>query len=382
MSLVRILRNRSVARVGRALLLLAMGFSVATGREAEQPAKNTLGLGLYCAPFATAEETSEFIAKCQHHGVKTLYPSLSGGGTVIWRTDKELYYTALKDALDQGYDSLADLISQAHAAGMKVYPSVAICPACKFLDEHPEWETHDRTGKLSSATTTRAFSPAFPAARAAKIAVLMDLVNGYEVDGVMLDYCRYPENSKSAETKYGYYGYDEPHLTACQTKHNFDPRTEPIDSRQWNVFNKLREDSVTAFVREFRTAVDRSGKKIRIGGFGDTDPAYEARMCGRNCVAWARQGLIDDYFLATYAEGIDEMPKVVKRARRMAGPQVVLLSALSPFNRFLTTNDQMVAATKAQLAAGADGVWIYRSDFLDELKLWDGASAAAKLVAR
>lgn len=365
--------------VGLALVGMALAEAVRAASPASQ--SRSPGLGLYCAPFATHEETTQFIAKCQSHGIKVLYPSLSGGGTVIWKTDKELYYTAFREAFEQGYDSLADFIAQAHAAGIQVYPSVAINPTCKFLDEHPEWETRDRTGELSSATTTRAFSPAYPEARAAKIAVIMDLVNGYELDGVMLDYCRYPENSKSDETKYGYYGYDEPFLTACKAQHKFDPREEPLKSRKWKLFNQMREDSVTAFVREFRTALDNSGKKIRLGGFGDTDPALEAGMCGRNCVAWAKQGLIDDYFLATYTEKIDEMPKVVKRARRLAGPDVVLLSALSPFNRFLTTNEQMIAATKAQLSAGADGVWIYRDDFLEELNLWEGASAAAKLVA-
>jgi hypothetical protein len=208
----------------------------------------------------------------------------------------------------------------------------------------------------------------------------MDLVNGYEIDGVLLDYCRYPENTKKREQAYGFYGYDPPLINACMNIYGFDPRKEEIDSPKWNIFNAMRAETVNSFVRAFRAAVHRTGKKIRIGGFGDTDPVREARSCGRDWATWAQRGLIDDFFLATYTESIEEMPAVVKRARKAAGDKVVLLSALCPFNRFLKTNEEMIAAANAQLGAGADGVWIYREDFLTSLDLWPGAKAASEMA--
>ena len=348
--------------------------------QGDTPRVPVPGIGLYGTTFETEQETIEHIQKCKTYGITVLYPSLSGGGTVIWKTDKEMYYTPYKKVMDEGFDSLASFIKHAHAAGIKVYPSIAVSPVERVIAGHPQWETLDREGNLSSATTTRALSLAYPAARAAKIAMIMDLVNGYDIDGVMLDYCRYPENSKSEKTKYGFYGYDQPLIDACQAIYGFDPREVPIDSPQWNIFNQMRANTVTAFVREFREAVEASGRDIRVGGFGDTDPAYEARMCGRDVPAWAAEGLIDDYFLATYTEKIDQMTRVVSGVRKLAGTDVVLLSALSPFNRFITTNEEMVAAARAQIAGGADGVWIYRSDYLEELGLWEGAQAAGKLV--
>jgi uncharacterized lipoprotein YddW (UPF0748 family) len=348
--------------------------------QEDTPRVSVPGIGLYGTTFETEQETIEHIRKCKAYGITVLYPSLSGGGTVIWKTDKELYYTPYKKVMDEGFDSLASFIKHAHAAGIKVYPSIAVSPVNNVIADHPEWETLDREGNPSSVTTTRAFSLAYPAARAAKIAMIMDLVNGYDIDGIMLDYCRYPETTKTKKTAYGFYGYDPPLIDACKTIYGFDPREVPIDSPRWNLFNQMRADTVTAFVREFGEAVKASGRDIRIGGFGDTDPAYEARMCGRDVVAWARQGLIDDYFLATYTQKVGEMAGVVSSVRALVGSDVRLMTALSPFNRFLTTNDQMEAAARAQLSAGADGIWIYRSDYLEDLGLWEGAQAAGKLI--
>ncbi len=362
------------------LLACLMLSIVACTVQAQSSRETIQGIGLYGATFATEAETIEHIQKCKSYGITVLYPSLSGGGTVVWKTDKELYYTPFREVMDEGFDSLACFIKHAHAAGIKVYPSVAVSPVEKVVEGHPEWETHDRDGLPSSQTTTRGLALSYPEARAAKIAVIMDLVNGYDVDGVMLDYCRYPENSKSEKTKFGYYGYDKPLLDVCQSIYGFDPREEPIGSARWELFNQMRIDTVTAFVREFREAVQASGRDIRIGGFGDTNPAYEARMCGRSVPAWARQGLIEDYFLATYTQKPGEMTDQVVLARGLAGPDVKLLTALSPFNRFHSTHEIMLQVAKEQLAAGADGLWIYRSDYLEEMDLWHSAQAAGEMT--
>ena len=368
----------------RIILLFAVICSLALVNDV--PAQDTAagsvvpGIGLYGETFATEAETIEHIQKCKSYGITVLYPSLSGGGTVVWKTDKELYYAPFREVMDEGFDSLACFIKHAHAAGIKVYPSVAVSPVNEVIAGHPEWETRDRDGRPSSETTTRGLAMSYPEARAAKIAVLMDLVNGYDVDGVMLDYCRYPENSKNEKTKFGYYGYDKPLLDVCQSLYGFDPREVPIGSPRWELFNQMRIDTVTAFVREFREAVHASGRDIRIGGFGDTNPANEARMCGRSVPAWARQGLIEDYFLATYTQKPGEMTEQVVVARGLAGPSVKLLTALSPFNRFHATHEIMLQVAKEQLAAGADGLWIYRSDYLEEMGLWHSAQAAAEMT--
>lgn len=339
-----------------------------------QPGDNTLWL--YGVPAKSEAETVTLIQNCKANGIGALLPSLSCGGNVIWKTDKAGYCDEFKPMMDAGFDGLESLIRNAHAAGIKVYPSVAVCPAGDLINEHPEWETRDRLGRPSSATTTAAISLAIPEARAAKIALVMDLVNDYEVDGVLLDYCRYPENTKTPEQAYGFYGYDAPLIEACQTLYGFDPRQEEIDSPNWTVFNNMRMETVTAFVREFRDAVKASGRDVRVGGFGDTDPVLEARMCGRDYVSWARRGLIDDFFLATYTGDLELMKSQVAEVRAAVGDKVVLYSALCTFQDRLKTEEDMKSAAIQQLDGGADGLWIYREDYLVNLNLWSGARAA------
>jgi uncharacterized lipoprotein YddW (UPF0748 family) len=364
-----------------ALASLALGAAKPATSPAAPVTKNNVGL--YGTVYDSEAETIAAIEKCKANGVGALLPSLSGGGTVVWKTDKEHYYTSLKEKLASGYDGLEVLIKHAHAAGIKVIPSIAIGPAVKFLEQHPEWETLDRHGRPSNETTTRTFSFAYPEARRAKIAVMMDLVNGYDVDGILLDYCRYPENSKSQETKRGFYGYDAPLIETCQRLYGFDPRKVEIGSADYAAFNGLRSDTVTAFVKEFRDTAKGAKPKLIIAGFGDTDPDMERDMCGRDWASWGTRGLIDDFYLATYTEKPEQMAAIVKRARAaLGGDKVKLHAALAPFNNFVTTNDAMRAITVQQLAGGADSVWVYREDFLEKLNLWAGVRAANELVRK
>ena len=339
-------------------------------------------MGLYCTVRDTEKETIDFIDKCKSYNIDCLIPSLSGGGTVIWATDKADYYPSLKEKFDSGYDALTVFIKYAHKAGIKVYPSVAICPEQKMLQEHPEWETLDRKGRSSSATTAKAISLAYPEARKAKINVIMDLANNYNVDGILLDYCRFPENSTTEEQRYGFYGYDKPLIDACISIYGFDPREEDINSQKWNIFNQMRQDCITTFVSEFRAALKKSEKNIRLGGFGDTDPELEAKSCGRNYAQWGQKGLIDDLFIGIYPDKISQMRDIVKNVRSAIGPNVCLYSSLSPFNNFIKTNEEMVKAAEQQLLGGSDRVWIYRDDFLIKLNLWDGARSAGELSSK
>ncbi len=337
-------------------------------------------IGLYGTVRESEAETVAYIQKCRESGVGTLLPSLSGGGTVVWKTDKAQYYPSLKEKLDGGYDALECLIRHAHAAGIKVIPSVAIGPGGLILEKHPEWETRDRNGEPSGKTTTASITFAYLEARAAKIALLMDLVRGYDVDGVLLDYCRYPENGKTPEAKSGFYGYDAPFLDRCKSEYGFDPRVVPLDSEEWKKFNRMRIESVSAFVREFRDATRASGKTIQIAGFGDTDPDLEAQTCARDWAGWGRAGLIDDFYLATYVEQGEKLNAVTERARKALGPKVRLHAALTPFNNFVKTNDQMVDHAQRLLASGAEELWVYRDDYLEKLDLWAGVKSANELV--
>jgi len=362
------------------LAFLLAGVASDVSLLAEQASRKEPVFGLYCTVKGSSNENLEFIQKCKAAGINVLYPSLSSEGGVIWRTTLENYSDELKAQMDKGFDSLSDFIKSAHEHKIKVIPSVAICPITLPASQHPKWETRDRLGRASSETTTRSIAFAYPEARANKVASLMDLVDHYDVDGILLDYCRYPENTVIPEAWYGFYGYDEPLLEACQKLYGFDPRNEPVNSPKWQLFNQLRMDSVTAFVVEFDDALRKSGKNITVGAFGDTDPELEAAMCGRDYAAWARAGLIDNFVVMNYNDSPATIGKTISRIRDAIGEKTQLYTALTPWEDRQSTEAQILDQARVQLEGDVDGLWIYRDDYFIKHDLWGAALKTKELI--
>jgi uncharacterized lipoprotein YddW (UPF0748 family) len=333
--------------------------------------------------FKTEAQTIAFVEKCKEHGVTVVLPGISAGASALWQTDSEQYAADQADTLRGGYDALEGLVRHAHKAGIKVYPSVAVYFAGKLLSDHPEWETRDREGRPSRdtyGTATLAFS--YPQARQVKINMLMDLVKGYDIDGILLDRLRYPENTKQPEWNHGYYGYDPLLLDACQSIYGFDPRDVPVDSPEWQIFARLRAETLSAFLQEFQKAVRGAGSDIRIGIFAAPDPERRWVQSGRDYGSWGRRGLIDDMYLGMYTQTEAEVRKAIPPVRNALGHVVMLYSSLSPYNNRQKNEQELLSMAETQLDCEVDGLWIYRTDYVDKLGLWDGVLSVSGLVKR
>ena len=209
-----------------------------------------------------------------------------------------------------------------------------------------------------------------PDARAAKLPLLLDLVCNYDVDGVFLDYTRYPGDD---------WGFDDP-LLAAATAEGFDARTVATDSAEFARFRELRADSVTTFVSELHDAALACNADLRIGGFGGPDPEGDAAYYGRDYPAWARAGAVDDIYLAIYYESINDMRTIVADNRAAVGDDVALLGSLTVYDGVLSSDDELLRATREQAVGGVDGLWVYQQDWLESLDLWEGtANAQSKL---
>jgi len=114
-----------------------------------------------------------------------------------------------------GFDSLADVITKAHALGIGVQPWVvtwriwttATGPGHYSPVEHiwwthgpgntdpnQDWTMYSNTGAYDDAGTV-SLDPGVPAVEDYLVTVFMDIVNRYDVDGLNLDYIRYPGTS-------------------------------------------------------------------------------------------------------------------------------------------------------------------------------------------
>ena len=232
----------------------------------------------------------------------------SRGNTVfaqIRRRADSYYLRSLEPPADDpdyspAFDALQYLVERAHARGIEVHGWMTVTPAgtssnpAHLSNQHGAkaagdamWMTVSARGAVSTSV-----DPGHPAAARYLADVLLEPARWYAVDGLHLDYIRYPEDAD--------YGYNPTAVARFQRLKNKSGAPAASDP-DWAAF---RRDQVTALVRqiylrayEIRPSVKISGALITWGDGPTTDDQYR-RLDAYNRVfqdwrGWLEEGILD-----------------------------------------------------------------------------------------
>jgi uncharacterized lipoprotein YddW (UPF0748 family) len=140
-------------------------------------------------------------------GFNQVYFQVRGVADAYYTSSIEPWAAALAGKLgrDPGWDPLAEAIAQAHRRGLELHAWINLCTAWKgkkppgfsrprhVLRAHPSWRVVRRSGRVMPYTDGAYVfvNPANPDFQDHVVQVVSEIAN-YDVDGVHLDYARYP----------------------------------------------------------------------------------------------------------------------------------------------------------------------------------------------
>lgn len=218
-------------------------------------------------------------------------------------------------AFEPGLDVLATLISEAHAAGLEVHAWIPVAPtwhaAYDGLAAPADWlpaehglaaPERDRwVTRTVDGAWTEYLDPALPEVRAHVAAVVREIAEDYDVDGIHLDYVRY------ASQRHGYH----PRALARYREATGTTATPPPDDAAWS---RWRRAQVDALVADAGRAIDAAGSDAVLsaaviawgdGPGGSVVRDFEDTAAFREALqdweGWAERDLVDvlmpmDYF--------------------------------------------------------------------------------------
>jgi uncharacterized lipoprotein YddW (UPF0748 family) len=164
----------------------------------------------------TTTESQNYISKnfreFKEAGLNTIIFQVRGNADALYNSHYEPWSKLLSDTLgkDPGWDPLDFAIQKAKTHGLKIHAWVNTFPAWRAeepppepstplhpLLAHPEWVICDSAGNpMQSEHGYITFSPGIPEVQEHISAVVIDIVQNYDVDGIHFDYIRYPESSR------------------------------------------------------------------------------------------------------------------------------------------------------------------------------------------
>jgi uncharacterized lipoprotein YddW (UPF0748 family) len=144
--------------------------------------------------------------------LNTVFFQVRSRANAFYKSSYEPWASELTGKLgkDPGWDPLAFAVEECHARGLEIHAWVNVCkvwqgsgspPLVKpahIVRQHPEWvEKHKDVYWIDAG---------IPAAREYTADVIAELVQRYDIDGIHLDYVRYPELDFSDARTYKRYG--------------------------------------------------------------------------------------------------------------------------------------------------------------------------------
>ncbi len=381
-------------RLGLVLSVLATSASVtaAASRASAPPTGAVRGLWVQRTSLTSPESIAAMVQAAAAGGFNTLLVQVRGRGEAFYRSAIEPRSSDL-DRQPIDFDPLATVIKLARPAGLSVHAWVNVnlvasgtnLPRSRdhVVAQHPDWlmvpkalsATLRKTGAASPAYLgtlarwTRGqtdqveglyLSPVTATARAYTTSVVAELASKYELDGIHLDYIRYP----SAE-----FDFSDAALTAFRDsvaavethaeRERLDRAsvTNPVawaEARPvaWSAFHRDRLTSLAASIQSaVRTA--RPGIVLSAAVIGLSAEARESRY--QDWMTWAKAGHIDVACPMLYSLNIEQFATVTSDIRAALGT--------TPFwagiGAYRLPVDGTIERVRLARRANADGVLLF-----------------------
>jgi len=237
--------------------------------------------------WLTKEGADRLVARASETGFTVIVPCVWHGRGVSWPSEQTAREPRWEQHAARNPDPLRYLITRAHASGIQIYPWFTI--ALRQGNLFPEF--------AEPGTPEKAFNVHASGFRAWMVALILEVVTRYDVDGINLDYVRTKGHCSSRTCERAYlakYGRDLQQDIATRA---VSPAARAALSA-WN----------SAAVGDVVERVAREGRRIKpsltitIDSLAG-DPLWMEQ--GANGLVWADNGWIDVIFHMDYGDPLN-----------------------------------------------------------------------------
>jgi len=260
--------------------------------------------------FKSPGDVAQIMENCQQGGFNTVFFQVRGNGTAFYKSSFEPWADEL-GGQDPGWDPLELACREAHTRNLELHAWVNVVPAWRgttppanpeqLYNKHPEWFWYDQHGNRQALSSFYvSVNPCLPEVRNYLVEVFRDLVTRYDVDGLHMDYIRFPNEPPAVPRDSDIdYPRDERTLALYREATGKAPDDDPA------AWNRWRTDQVTQLVADIHAMLRQSRPEAALSASVGAVAANALRHF-QDGPRWAREQLLDAVILMNYVETADE----------------------------------------------------------------------------
>ncbi|GAB1542362.1 hypothetical protein NUACC21_50360 [Scytonema sp. NUACC21] len=223
-----------------------------------------------------------------------------------------------QNPLTKGWDPLAAAVKLARQRGIELHAWVWAFAAGNrkhntllninpdypgpVLAAHPDWAGYDNRGQMIPPGQGKPFfDPANPELRQYLLNLYEEIVTRYDVDGLQLDYIRYPFQDPNANRTYGYGKAAREQFLQLT---GVDPATiSPRNREIWQKWTEFRTQQINNFVAQLSQTLRQKRPNLILSAAVFPLPEQERiQKLQQHWEVWAKKGDIDLIVPMTYAQ--------------------------------------------------------------------------------
>lgn len=281
--------------------------------------------------YQTPEDIERIAEACKLAGCNTILFQVRGNATAFYRSSYEPWAEQF-NFTDPGFDPLQKAIEAAHARDLKLHAWVNVVPGWwgntppsdpkQLYNKKPEWFWYDQAGQRQPLAERFyvSLNPCLPEVREYLVDVIEDVVGRYPIDGVHLDYIRFPNDPiPGVSNPQADYPRDRETLALFQAEANTTPDANPKAWDEW------RTEQITKLVRDIRRMVNRSKPYIDLTAAVGPVPEKAKNEHFQDVATWVDEGLLDALYPMNYARDSKTFDERVTAWREIAKDTQVVM---------------------------------------------------------
>jgi len=316
--------------------------------------------------YKSERDIAHVMDNCKRAGFNTVLFQVRGAGTAFYRSKLEPWADEL-GGRDPGYDPLAVACREAHRRGMQLHAWANVIPGYRgkqppdnsrqLYHARADWFWRDKLGRRQPLGWYSSLNPCYPEVRRYLTDVMREIVAGYPVDGLHLDYIRFPNEHSPAYSDGATvpdYPRDPRTVAMFQRATGQTPESAPSAWAAW------RTEQITQLVRDIRAMVNAERPGAVLSAAVGANMVKAKQHHYQDAPRWLMDGLVDAVFPMNYGDSMPEFELQLRAWLALATPQPIVTGIM-----FDQRNPQLVVnqVNRAQQSGRHFAAFAYNSIF-------------------